>query len=429
MKKIILNFVLAMTFMLVMGVGVMATTCPSGTTPIHVETVSVSSSGSIVTSTNILESGVTYLLEASGTANAGDTIDFDAKYSITNRIVGDDWTDLVSGYVSYGPTLLELKVNGNFVDWGAYNAAHTYTIAMIGYGNQVALQIYDIYYPNNVGSLTVDIDKCVDITPPVITFEQPSYGSIHSGVIDLRATCNEDCDYVNFWWRAETQPFAWYRYHYVHDDGTVFKWDLNTLDAQLADGNSYLMGDGTYYLYAAGKDLAGNWARTPEIMVVVLNNKIVHGGGHMLEVNGDKRKDWLDISFGGFIGDAGTAGLVGEWQINFHNTNDSVFDNSRFHTTEITELNLYNPTSTSCTGAMNFKATGEWNGFPGYSIIFRAGDSSDPSSYDTDTVRVTLHDSNGVVYDTHWEEEFSDESSCVGTARTGLDTGNIIIQG
>lgn len=269
MKKIYASFILATAFMLVMSLGVLAATCPSGTTPTHVETVTVPSDGSSVTSTNVLESGVTYLLEASGTANAGDTIDFDAKYSITNRILEDTWTDIVSGYESHGANLLDLKVNNDFVDWGTYNDGHIYWLSVMGSGTPVTLQIYDIYYPNNVGSLTVDIDKCVDITPPEITFEQPLDGSIHSGVINLKAECDEVCDYINFWWRAEDEPFAWYRYHYVHTDGTVFDWGLNTLDAQLANGTSYLMEDGTYYLYAAGKDLAGNWARTPEIMVIV----------------------------------------------------------------------------------------------------------------------------------------------------------------
>ena len=323
MRKIYASFILAMTFVLVMGVGVMATECPAGTSSVFVEQVSVPSSGSIVTSTSVLGSGVTYLLEASGTAFAGDTIDFDAKYSLTNRIFEDAWTDLVSGYVSYGPTLLELKANGNFVDWGAYNAAHTYQYFLTGDGNQATFDIYDVYYPNNVGALTVDIYQCADIK--------------------------------------------------------------------------------------------------------------VHGGGHILEDGVDggaiKRKDWFDISFGGFIGDAGALGLFGEWQINFHNVNDNSFDKSTFHTTEIVYLNLYDPSSNTCTGAMNFKATGEWNGLPGYSIIFRAGDSSDPSSYDTDTVRVTLYyPGGGVAYDSSWPTEFTDHSSCVGSARTKLDTGNIIIQ-
>ena len=184
-------------------------TCQSGTTPVYVETVTVSSDGSSVVSANVLASGVTYLLEASGTANAGGNIYFDAEYS--TRSGWTTWEDGVLGYEYLGPNLLDLKVNGGFVDWGAYNAAHTYQYILIGDGNQVNFNIFDTYPSNNVGVLSVDVYQCADI--------------------------------------------------------------------------------------------------------------LVQGGGHMLEENG-KRKNWLDISFGGFIADAGALGLVGNWQINFHNVND-----------------------------------------------------------------------------------------------------------
>ncbi|MFC1710737.1 hypothetical protein ACFLZJ_01090 [Nanoarchaeota archaeon] len=320
MKKLLISlFVLVLSLSVVMAVD-----CPAGTSPVFVETVNVNANQNTAVSTSALVNGVDYLLEASGTAFAGghytEDIEFDAKYSITHSDVLDDWTDDVTEYESYGPTLLDLFVNGGSVDWGAYNLAHDYSLVMTGTGAPVDLLIYDIYYPNNVGSLTVDVSECADVK--------------------------------------------------------------------------------------------------------------VHGGGHMLEVenDGDKRKDWLDVSFGGFIGE-GTQGLFGNWQINFHNVNKEGFDKGRFHTTEITSLNLYDGNSNTCTEAMNFGANGEFNGMPGYRIIFRAGDSSQPSSTNTDTVRVQLYyPGGGVAYDSSWGIEFTDESSCVGGSRTGLDTGNIIIQ-
>lgn len=111
------------------------------------------------TSTHTSEDGAQYRIKALGTANAGDTIEFDAKYSITNRITGDSWTDTVTGYESYGPTLLDLMVNGGFVDWGAYNSSHVYWYETLGNGNKFTFKIYDVYYPNNTGSLTVEIYK------------------------------------------------------------------------------------------------------------------------------------------------------------------------------------------------------------------------------------------------------------------------------
>jgi len=89
-----------------------------------------------------------------------------------------------------------------------------------------------------------------------------------------KAICDEDCDYVNFWWRKDSESFssASKRYHYVRDDGTTFEWDLDTLNTEKADGTHYLMEDGIYYLYAAGKDLAGNWARTIGQVKITVDN-------------------------------------------------------------------------------------------------------------------------------------------------------------
>ena len=142
-----------------MGLGFSNTECPQYA---HVETVVVDADNPIpTTSTAILEDGVGYTLVATGTAFAGDTIDFDAKYSITHKISGDTWTDKVSGYESYGTILLNLLVDGVEVDWGDFNWDHKYECTITGDGTQVDLLIYDIYYPNNAGSLTVNIYKII----------------------------------------------------------------------------------------------------------------------------------------------------------------------------------------------------------------------------------------------------------------------------
>lgn len=108
-----------------------------------------------------LESGVQYELEAMGTAYAGGKyptdIEFDAKYSITHSKSGDTWTDIVTGYESYGTTLLDLFVDGVPVDWGAYNPEHTYYWTLTGAAAKVELKIYDIFYPNNTGFIKVNI--------------------------------------------------------------------------------------------------------------------------------------------------------------------------------------------------------------------------------------------------------------------------------
>ncbi|MDP3998047.1 MAG: hypothetical protein Q8P89_00315, partial [bacterium] len=110
-----------------------------------------------VESINSLLSGKDYLLKAYGMANAGDTIDFDAEYSLTNRIPGDTWTDAVSGYESWGGDLLDLQIKSLSTDWGVFNPQHIYWKDWSGTGSNLSFKVYDIYYPNNVGNLFVDI--------------------------------------------------------------------------------------------------------------------------------------------------------------------------------------------------------------------------------------------------------------------------------
>jgi len=99
-----------------------------------------------------------YKFVVSGIANAGDTIDFDAKYSITNRIIGDKWTDAISGYPLLGPEVLDLHVNGATVEWGDYNVEHIYEYEFsLWLGGTVTFCIYDTYPINNSGHLIVEI--------------------------------------------------------------------------------------------------------------------------------------------------------------------------------------------------------------------------------------------------------------------------------
>lgn len=123
--------------------------------PTLLETLSVDAKGAAVTSATTLVSGSRYQIEVSGTFSAGASITADAEYSS-----GPDtyvWQDLVEKYEGHGEGLLELRIDGNFVEWGAYNPNHVYSLDIIGQGNPIVLDIYDIYYPNNSGTLTADI--------------------------------------------------------------------------------------------------------------------------------------------------------------------------------------------------------------------------------------------------------------------------------
>lgn len=152
----------------------------------------------------------------------------------------------------------------------------------------------------------------------------------------------------------------------------------------------------------------------------------IQGGGQLREkAEGSDSSEQYKISFGGWV--QGVPGnYTGEWEVNFHNVGNVDFDKSKFYTNDIRAVNYYKGNSSSCNAAFNFTAYGKWNNKSGYKIIFRGGDAGSPGK--DDTVRVELYNPNGTkVYDTHSNNEFSDESNCVGNQRTGLDKGNLTV--
>ena len=122
------------------------------------ETMTIPAAQETDTSSNtVLQSGEDYVITAYGTASAidGDSILFDAEYSSTNG--EDPWVDGVTGYEIYGVDLLDLMLNGEFVNWGAYNAGHVYTQEVAGSDAPLALRVYDVFYSNNHYDLFADI--------------------------------------------------------------------------------------------------------------------------------------------------------------------------------------------------------------------------------------------------------------------------------
>lgn len=133
--------------------------------PTYLETVEVPANDADgVDSVNALEVGTDYFLNAYGTANAGDGIEFDAQYSFRTS-TSIEWTDAVSTYEGLGTGLLDLFVDGADVDWGPFNPTHEYEYMVSGADASVNLTVNDVFYPNNTGSLFVDIyeDLWVDL--------------------------------------------------------------------------------------------------------------------------------------------------------------------------------------------------------------------------------------------------------------------------
>lgn len=177
-------------------------------------------------------------------------------------VIQDDQGQTIAGPGTVQET--NSLTNYNFMTWDTNGVVDgDYTIILH------ARDALDLKDANSMTEVIVTVDN----THPIITFDQPLTATVHSGIVHLQASCNEECDYVNFWWKKEGEEYleAEKRYHIVNTNGTFFEWDLDTLNALKADGSFYALTDGTYYLYGAGKDVAGNWARTSEISIVVDN--------------------------------------------------------------------------------------------------------------------------------------------------------------
>lgn len=104
-----------------------------------------------------------YEIQVSGTWQNGSNPDnqFDAEYYSP-----DNWVDHYDGVASNpnGANQGDLMVDGNFVNWGAYNPSHTYSITLpldgtvnLGVLDGNADGLYAPYYSDNVGSLSYTI--------------------------------------------------------------------------------------------------------------------------------------------------------------------------------------------------------------------------------------------------------------------------------
>jgi uncharacterized repeat protein (TIGR01451 family) len=152
MKKVLFTIV---ALVLATGLALVPVAASGSSAWVELETLTVDAKGAVATSTTTLLNGVSYKIKASGTYSAGASITADAEYS--SGPVSYAWQEPVEGYEYLGVNLLDLKVDGAFVNWGAYNASHVYTLDYAGIGSTVSFQIYDTYSPNNSGSLTVKI--------------------------------------------------------------------------------------------------------------------------------------------------------------------------------------------------------------------------------------------------------------------------------
>jgi hypothetical protein len=153
-----------------------------------VDTVTVPSSGSVATSTFTLEAGKCYRLEASGTytywpgqlPNAGIA---DAEYALRpkgsyNPGPGPQWVKGEGSYpsgISYALDIVNVQ-DGSLIniDWDpgdtTVNSDHVYVIDYVpSTTGPISFKIWDDYYGDNSGSLTVKIYECDPDHIPLFT--------------------------------------------------------------------------------------------------------------------------------------------------------------------------------------------------------------------------------------------------------------------
>jgi uncharacterized repeat protein (TIGR01451 family) len=127
---------------------------------------------------SVLANDRVYLIEASGVwDNANGRDDVDAEYWSRDgwSTIGDFEND-----PSYDPREIDLVIDNQNINWGAYNAQHLYKTVLTGEGESINFRIYDYnldesvaWYNDNIGSLTVRIYDVTDYV--VVTDDSGEY--------------------------------------------------------------------------------------------------------------------------------------------------------------------------------------------------------------------------------------------------------------
>ena len=123
------------------------------------ETITVPSDGSSVSSLTSLSSSVAYKLVASGTYEIGG-FGADAEYIFPGPF--DYFTNGGLNAGDYGIAIDDPTVGGlKLPFWGEYNETHEYIIDFTGLDSTISLNVHDDDYTDNVGSLQVQIFQAV----------------------------------------------------------------------------------------------------------------------------------------------------------------------------------------------------------------------------------------------------------------------------
>ena len=311
--------------------------------------------------------GAQYLVESQGVYQYGSNPTWlaDAEYSFGYG--GPNWVKSLSGFPSDD---LNLLINGNGVDWGAFSSAHTYTYNLIGTGSPAnfGLSILDSngttgYYSDNSGGLCASVFKD-DVAPLVSNVSLSSMLVPLGTAVTLTATADDSTTGDSYIASAE---YSLNRGAWTPMSASDGSFDSAT-EGVTAPLN--ITTPGVYNVCVQATDAAGNTGTTPTcasepLVVYDASAGFVTGGG----------RDSNNNNFG-FVAKYQSGGSVPVGSLEYQ------YAGGNFHSNSFTYLVVNGDTAT-------LAGTGTLDGVSGYSFVLNVTDNPDqfqitisgPSSY------------------------------------------------
>jgi hypothetical protein len=131
---------------------------PAVTSPVLLESLTVPTDGSSVTSRTVLTNNVKYTLVAKGTfaITAGTTHNADAEYRY-DALFQDDCPTSPPVDIGMSINVTSQAKQKQPVSWGAYSTSHKYETGWLGKGATIKANYHDCNLGDNHGKLTLEI--------------------------------------------------------------------------------------------------------------------------------------------------------------------------------------------------------------------------------------------------------------------------------
>ena len=296
--------------------------------------------------------GAQYKVESQGVYQFGSNPTWLAEADWLYGRDGPFWEQSISGLPPYD---LNLLINGNGFEWGAYNPAHTYTHDLIGTGSPAhfGLSILDAYggstfYGDNTGGLCVSVFKD-DMAPTVSSVSLPS--SPAPSPVTLTATASDSTTGDSFIASAQ----------YSLDGGTNWTGSMTASDGSFDSATENVTASittpGVYNVCVKATDAAGNTSQptcaSEPLVVYDPSAGFVTGGG----------RDGINNNFG-FVAKYQAGGSVPVGSLEYQN------ELGNFHSNSFTYLVVAGNTAI-------LGGTGTLNGVSGYSFTLTVTDTPD----------------------------------------------------